>query len=81
MHHTHWEKDLYDTLTHGEKEVLKLLAEGFSNVEIVQKPIISKRRVEIHRVNLMHKLNLHPQFVQLVDYANELGIVSSNEEG
>lgn len=79
IHHTRREKDVYSTLTHREKEVLKLLAEGLSNIEVAQKLSISKRTVEIHRANLMRKLNLRPQYVQLVDYASELGIVPPTE--
>ncbi|MDP2730372.1 MAG: response regulator transcription factor [Dehalococcoidales bacterium] len=73
--------ELYNTLTNREKEVLKLVASGFSNAEIAQKLFISRRTVEIHRANLMRKLNLKPRFKQLVDFARELGLLQDLEEG
>jgi two-component system response regulator NreC len=69
------EPDRYSTLTPREKEILKLVATGLSNAEIADKLFISKRTVEIHRANLMRKLDLRPQYVQLIDYARELGIL------
>lgn len=69
------EPDRYSTLTPREKEILKLVASGLSNAEIAEKLFISKRTVEIHRANLMRKLDLRPQYVQLIDYARELGIL------
>lgn len=69
------EPDRYSTLTPREKEILKLVATGLSNAEIAEKLFISKRTVEIHRANLMRKLDLRPQYVQLIDYARELGIL------
>lgn len=69
------EPDRYNNLTPREKEILKLIAGGLSNAEIAEKLFISRRTVEIHRANLMRKLNLRPQYVQLVDYARELGLI------
>lgn len=42
-------------LTAREAEVLYLIAEGFTNVEIADKIFTSKRTVESHRKNLMEK--------------------------
>jgi len=72
------EPDRYSTLTPREKEILKLVASGMSNAEIAEKLFISKRTVEIHRANLMRKLDLRPQYVQLIDYARELGILHTS---
>jgi DNA-binding NarL/FixJ family response regulator len=49
----------WDTLTRREKEVLKLIAEGYKSKEIATYLCISPKTVEKHRSNLMEKLNLH----------------------
>lgn len=46
-------------LTEREIEILKLIAEGFSNKEIGDKLFISHRTVDTHRTNLMKKLDVH----------------------
>jgi len=43
-------------LTNREKEVLKLIAEGFTNQEIAEKLFISPLTVDSHRKNLITKL-------------------------
>jgi len=67
-------KDAYDTLTNREREVLQLAAEGRTNAEIAERLVISQRTVEMHRGNLMHKLNLNNQ-TELVRYALWRGIL------
>jgi DNA-binding NarL/FixJ family response regulator len=49
----------WDTVTQREKEVLKLLAEGYANKEIAAMLFISVKTVEKHRANIMSKLDLH----------------------
>jgi len=49
----------WDTLTQREREILKLIAEGYKNKEIADYLCISVKTVEKHRANLMEKLNLH----------------------
>ncbi|MGB0402809.1 MAG: response regulator [Salibacteraceae bacterium] len=46
-------------LTEREIEILKLIAEGFSNKEVGDKLFISHRTVDTHRTNLMRKLDVH----------------------
>lgn len=46
-------------LTEREKEVLILIAEGYSNKEIAAKLFLSVRTIEAHRENLMRKLDIH----------------------
>jgi DNA-binding NarL/FixJ family response regulator len=50
---------MYDSLTHREREVLKLVAEGNSNKFIAEFLSLSVKTVEKHRSNLMSKLDLH----------------------
>ncbi len=49
----------WDTLTGREREILKLIAEGYKNREIAEFLCVSVRTAEKHRSNLMKKLNLH----------------------
>ena len=49
-------RKLYEKLTKREKEVLKLIAEEYTNNEISETLHISPRTVEIHRKNIMDKL-------------------------
>lgn len=64
----------WDNVTQREREVLKLLAEGFTNKEIAEFLNISVKTVEKHRSNLIGKLDLH-NVAQLTAYAIETGLV------
>jgi DNA-binding NarL/FixJ family response regulator len=66
---------LWETLTRREREILKLIAEGYKNKEIADYLCISKKTVETHRANLMRKLDLH-NTAALVAFAMEKGLVS-----
>jgi DNA-binding NarL/FixJ family response regulator len=68
-------KTVWDELTTREREVLKLVAEGHKNRNIAEHLCISRKTVEKHRSNLMHKLNLH-NAAALTAYAIERGLVS-----
>ncbi len=70
--------DPYETLTHREREVLHLAAEGHTNAEIAERLVISPRTVETHRANLMRKLSLHSQ-ADLIRYALQRGILPMGE--
>ena len=45
-------------LTSRELDVLKLVAQGFSNQEIAQRLVLSEHTVHAHLANIRHKLNL-----------------------
>jgi DNA-binding NarL/FixJ family response regulator len=66
----------WDTVTRREREVLKLLAEGYMNKQIAEFLNISVKTVEKHRSNIMNKLDLH-NASSLTSYAIEKGIVTS----
>ena len=66
---------LKDVLTSREKEILKLIAEGFKNKDIADHLCISSKTVEKHRSNLMQKLDLR-NTAALTAYAIENRIVS-----
>ena len=62
------------SLSQREREVLKLIAEGYKNKEIADDLCISLKTVEKHRANLMKKLDLH-NAAALTAYAIEQGLV------
>lgn len=64
----------WDTLTQREREVLKLLAEGYTNKNIAEFLHISIKTVEKHRANLIGKLDLH-NVAQLTAFAMEKGLI------
>jgi DNA-binding NarL/FixJ family response regulator len=65
----------WKTLSQREREVLKLIAEGYKNKEIAKDLCISLKTVEKHRANLMKKLDLH-NAAALTVYAMEKGLVN-----
>jgi DNA-binding NarL/FixJ family response regulator len=68
-------KTTWDTITPREREVLKLLGEGYQNKEIAEMLHISVKTVEKHRANIMTKLDLH-NAAALTAYAIEHGLVA-----
>jgi DNA-binding NarL/FixJ family response regulator len=65
----------WETLTQREREILKLIAEGYKNKKIAEDLCISIKTVEKHRANLMGKLDLH-SIQALTAFAIERGLVS-----
>ena len=65
---------LWNTVTHREREVLKLVAEGRTNKDIAKFYSLSVKTVEKHRSNLMRKLDLH-NAPMLTAYAIEKGLL------
>lgn len=65
----------WDALTQREREILKLIAEGYKNKEISDFLCISVKTVEKHRANLMKKLDLH-SIQALTTFAIEKGLIS-----
>lgn len=61
-------------ITPREIEVLKLIAQEYSNAEIARKLFISIRTVDTHRRNLLEKLNLK-NTAGLVKYAIKEGLL------
>jgi two-component system response regulator NreC len=63
-----------DKLTPREREVLQLIAEGYTNKEIAEILQISVKTVMAHRSNLMGKLDLHSRG-DLIKYAIQKKII------
>ncbi len=68
------ETSSWDTLTPRERQILKLIAEGYKNKEIADYLYISPKTVEKHRANLMRKLDLH-SVSALTAFAMERGLI------
>ena len=68
-------KTTWDTLTKREREILKLIAEGYKNKEIADYLYISLKIVEKHRTNLMKKLDIH-NVATLTAFAMEKGLLN-----
>jgi two-component system response regulator NreC len=62
-----------EELTRRERQVLQLIAEGFSNKDIARELTLSLNTVHVHRNNLMRKLDLHKQ-ADLIRYAVNAGL-------
>ncbi len=63
-----------DVLTDREREVLQLIAEGYTNREIADLLHLSIKTVQNHRSNIMRKLDLHDRG-ELIKYAIQQGII------
>lgn len=62
------------SLTTRQKEILSLVAQGFTNREIGERLDISVRTVEVHRFNLMRRLRVR-NVAQLLRQAIALRII------
>jgi len=66
-------------LTPREVEVLKLIAQGLSNQTIADQLGLSRKTVDVHRANLMRKLDLHT-VTELVKYALRRGLITLDKD-
>jgi DNA-binding NarL/FixJ family response regulator len=64
----------YSVLSAREREVLQLIAEGYTNKEIAEILCISIKTVQSHRANLMAKLDIHDRG-ELIKYAIQKKII------
>jgi two-component system, NarL family, response regulator NreC len=65
---THAPRTSYDRLSAREREILKLLAEGLSVKEIATRLNLSIKTVDVHKYNLMRKIDVHDR-AELIKYA------------
>jgi DNA-binding NarL/FixJ family response regulator len=63
-----------DPLTPREQEVVKLVAEGYTNKQIADALVISEKTVERHRANILEKLGMRDR-VELTRYAIRQGLI------
>lgn len=71
--------DPYDGLTEREREVLKLVAEGYSGTEIAERLVISPKTVDTYRERIMQKLGIRHRY-ELVRYALRKGMLKPDTE-
>jgi len=64
-----------ESLTQRERQLLKLIAEGYKNRQIAEYLHLSIKTVGNHRNSLMKKLDLHNS-AELTAYAIEKGLVN-----
>ena len=69
-----WGEGSGSSLSSREKEILRLLGEGYSTKEIAEELVISQSTVHTHRSNLMTKLGLSNRR-ELIQYARQRGFV------
>jgi DNA-binding NarL/FixJ family response regulator len=65
-----------EALSDREREILQMIAEGYSSPQIARSLFISIKTVETHRSRIMKKLNIH-NIAGLVRYAVRIGLVST----
>jgi DNA-binding NarL/FixJ family response regulator len=63
-----------DPLTPREQEIVKLVAEGYTNKQIAETLVISEKTVERHRANVLEKLGMRDR-VELTRYAIRQGLI------
>ena len=69
------EKDPYQQLTDREREVFKLVVEGYTAREIADMLVISPKTVEWYKASLMNKLNIHNR-TDLIKFAIRKAIIT-----
>lgn len=68
-------EDPYMKLTDREREMLKLVVEGYKTRQIAEMLAITPKTVEAHKTSLMKKLGIHSN-LELVKYALRRGIIN-----
>ncbi|HBY93886.1 MAG: response regulator transcription factor [Ardenticatenaceae bacterium] len=65
-------------LTPRQREILRLIAKGYSSTQIAEALFLSVKTVESHRTELMKRLAIH-DIAGLVRYAIRVGLVTPDE--
>ena len=71
-------EDPYEKLTDREKQVLKLIAEGYTHKEIAEMLNISVKTVIAHQTNISEKLDIHSRS-GLLKFAIQRGIIKIDQ--
>jgi two-component system response regulator NreC len=73
------EADPLDSLSERERELLRLVALGYTNREIGERLFLSVRAIEVNRAKLMEKLGIETR-PDLVRFAIEQGVIDAEAE-
>jgi DNA-binding CsgD family transcriptional regulator len=65
---------VFDSLTAREKEILKLMAMGFSSTQMAKKLNISELTANTHRRNIKNKLNVESNY-DITRYAQAFDLI------
>ena len=69
------DEEPFDLLTSREREVLKLIADGYTSRQIADQLFLSLKTVLGHRTRIMDKLDIHNK-AELIKYAIKKGLVA-----
>ena len=67
--------DRYERLSRREQEVLKAVAQGYTNQQVANQLYLSVKTVETYKARIMEKLNLHSR-AELVRFALQRGLLT-----
>ena len=67
--------DPLDALTPRQREILQLVAEGFTSKDVAQRLGLSQKTVDTHRAQIMERLGVH-DVAGLVRFALRVGLVT-----
>ncbi len=70
------EEEDYNRLSPREKEILRLIAIGYTNRQAADELYLSEKTIETYKSRLMTKLGFHSR-IELVRYALRLGLIKS----
>ncbi|MDO9529947.1 MAG: response regulator transcription factor [Syntrophales bacterium] len=82
IHHSEYqdiEGSEEELLSNREKEVLKLVALGYTNKQIADRLVVSIKTVESYKARAREKLNMNYRS-ELVEYAIQKGLLSNEEK-
>ena len=74
LQHYHLPQKDIPVLTHREKEILQLLAEGMTSNEIAGRLFLSNYTIDTHRKNMLQKFNVH-NTQSLINAVRKLGVL------
>ena len=67
----------HNKLTDLEKQVMDMLVHGYTNQEVAEHLVVSKKTIETHRANIFTKLHVHTR-AELVRFAIQNGLLHSD---